>query len=102
MQQLQRQTKQRQRHALATISAILILWLISCTTSRINSAPKVTPPDPYNENGELVIKYIPAGETFTADGDGVYLPYWYWEKIFDYIIDTQAAQDIADRKAAQE
>jgi hypothetical protein len=55
-----------------------------------------------NEAGELVIKYIPAGETITADGDAVLLPYWYWEKVFDYIIDTQAAQSMTDRKTAQE
>lgn len=79
------------------MSAILIILLTSCTSSRINkTAPRVTPPDPYDANGELVIKYIPNGETVTADGDAVLLPYWYWEKIFDYIVDTQAAQDIAD------
>lgn len=82
------------------MSAILILWPISCTTSRINSTPKTTPPDPYDENGELVIKYIPDGSTVTAEGDAVLLPYWYWEKIFDYIVDTQAIQDI-DRKPAE-
>lgn len=78
------------------MSAILILWLISCTTSRINRpAPRTTPPDPYNAAGELVIKFLPEGETYTAtDGDAVILPYWYWEKVFDYIIDTQAAQEI--------
>lgn len=79
------------------MSAILIILLTSCTSSRVNKqAPRVTPPDPYDANGELVIKYIPDGETVTADGDAVLLPYWYWEKIFDYIVDTQAAQDIAD------
>lgn len=82
------------------MSAILILWLTSCTsTPKNNAAPKITPPDPYNADGELVIKYIPDGQTFTAEGDAVLLPYWYWEKIFDYIVDTQAAQDIANTKA---
>jgi hypothetical protein len=76
---------------------ILSIWAISCTSSRVNStAPKVTPPDPYTADGKLVIKYIFEGETFTADGDGVYMPYWYWEKMFDYIVDTQAALKIAD------
>jgi hypothetical protein len=102
MRQSQRRIKLRQTLARAIITAILITWPTSCTTSRINSAPKVTPPDPYNEAGELVIKYIPAGETITADGDAVLLPYWYWEKVFDYIIDTQAAQSMTDRKTAQE
>ena len=42
----------------------------------------------------MVIKYIDEGETVTAQEDGVFLPYWYFEKIFDYIVDTQAAQEI--------
>ena len=74
---------------------ICILWLTSCTTTRINNpAPKILPPDPYNAAGEMVIKYIDEGETVTAQEDGVFLPYWYFEKIFDYIVDTQAAQEI--------
>ena len=31
----------------------------------------------------------------TAQEDSVIMPYWYWEKVFDYIVDTQAAQEIA-------
>lgn len=42
-----------------------------------------------------MIVYVSEGETVTAQEDGVFLPYWYWEKIFDYIVDTQAAQEIA-------
>ena len=57
--------------------------------------PRILPPDPYNAAGELVIKYIDEGETVKAQEDGVLLPYWYFEKIFDYIVDTQAAQEIA-------
>ena len=73
------------------MSAILILWLTSCTTTQTknNTAPKITPPDPYTADGELVWKY-------DKETDSVIVPYWYWEKIFDYIVDTQAAQDIAD------
>ena len=75
---------------------ILTIWLASCTTTRTNSpAPKILPPDPYNAAGEMVIKYIDEGETVTAQEDGVVMPYWYWEKVFDYIVDTQAAQEIA-------
>lgn len=94
-----KQIKPKQTHARATITAILILSLASCTTTRIdNPAPRVTPPDPYDENGDLVIKYIPQGETFTAENtDGVFFPYWYYEKIFDYIVDTQAAQKIYNK-----
>ena len=43
----------------------------------------------------MILKYVKAGETVTAQEDGVFLPYWYWEKVFDYIVDTQAAQEIA-------
>lgn len=57
--------------------------------------PHIPPPDPYNAAGELVIKYVMEGETITPEEEGVFLPYWYWEKIFDYIVDTQAAHDIA-------
>lgn len=82
------------------MSAILIIWLTSCTSSpKNNTVPKITPPDPYNADGELVIKYVPDGATVTADGDAVLLPYWYWEKVFDYIVDTQAAQEVANIKA---
>ena len=30
------------------------------------------------------------------------MPYWYYEKIFDYIVDTQAAQEIAGNKTTPE
>ena len=62
------------------------------------------PPDPYNAAGDLVINYINEGETVTAQEDSVLLPYWYFEKIFDYIVDTQAAQKIAagNRTATKE
>ena len=51
----------------------------------------------------MVIKYIDEGETVTAQEDGVLMPYWYFEKIFDYIVDTQAAQEIAaDNKTTPE
>ena len=74
----------------------LSIWLTSCATTRTNNpAPKILPPDPYNAAGESVIKIIFEGETVTAQEDGVLLPYWYFEKIFDYIVDTQAAQEIA-------
>lgn len=90
------QTKRNQTHARATIALILSIWLTSCTTTpKNNPAPRILPPDPYNAAGENVIKIIFEGETVTAQEDGVFLPYWYFEKIFDYIVDTQAAQEIA-------
>ena len=50
------------------------------------TAPKITPPDPYTADGELVLQFVPDGSTITADGNSVLMPY-------------QAAQDIADTKA---
>jgi hypothetical protein len=41
-----------------------------------------------------VIEEIKAGEPFTVDADGVYMPWWYWQKLYNYIVDTQAAQEI--------
>ena len=85
------------------MSAILIIWLTSCTTTQTknNTSPKILPPDPYNADGVLVIKYVPDGATITADSDSVLVPYWYFEKLFDYIVDTQAAQDIANTKVQE-
>ena len=70
------------------MSAILILWLASCTNTPKNETPKtrIAPPDPYNADGELVWQY-------DKETDSVIVPYWYWEKVFDYIVDTQAQQD---------
>jgi len=74
------------------------IWLASCTTTPKSkpAALHVTPPDPYDADGVLVIKALHEGEIFTTPEDGVYLPYWYWRKVFNYIVDTQAAQDIAE------
>jgi hypothetical protein len=68
---------------------ICTLWLASCVSGQINSkqVPKVYPPNPYNADGSLVWKY-------DAENDTIIIPYWYWEKIFDYIADTQANQEI--------
>ena len=74
------------------------LWLASCTTSPKNDtpapAPRVAVPDPYDADGRLVLEPIRSGETYTAAEDCVVMPFWYWRKLFDYIIDSQAAQDI--------
>ena len=98
-----KQTKRKQTHARATIALILSIWLTSCATTRTNNpVPIILPPDPYNAAGESVIKIIFEGETVTAQEDGVLMPYWYFEKIFDYIVDTQAAQEIAGNKTTPE
>ena len=31
-----------------------------------------------------------------AERDAVIVPYWYWEKVFDYFANTQARQKIAE------
>jgi hypothetical protein len=36
---------------------------------------------------------IKDGETFTATEDGIYLPWWYWQKVYNYIVNTQEAQN---------
>ena len=51
------------------------------------------PPDPYTADGVNVLQLVCDGATVTADGDAVIMPYWYWEKVFDYIVDTQAQYD---------
>lgn len=76
---------------------ILIIWLGSCTsTPKSTKAPAATVPDDYDANGELVIKPIHAGETFTAAEDSVLVPFWYWRKIFNYITDTHFMQESAE------
>ena len=70
--------------------AIFTLWLTNCTSTRTpGSSPKYYPPDPYDETGALVWEY-------DAERDAVIVPYWYWEKVFDYIVNTQAGQKIAE------
>lgn len=66
------------------------LWLTSCTTTRTaesNPAPLYYPPDPYTADGALVWTYDEATDT-------VIMPWWYWQRVYDYIVDTQAAQKI--------
>ena len=85
-----RLTRLKRTLARATISAISIIWLTACKSTPTASTPAVTPPDPYTPDGVLVIELVNAGEPFTSEVDGVFLPWWYWEKVFDYIVDTQA------------
>ena len=71
---------------------ILITWLTACTSSPRNKNVKTKAPDPYTADGELVIITLHKNDVFLAPEDGVYLPAWYWRKVFNYIVDTQAAQ----------
>ena len=75
---------------LAIILTICILWLNSCTTTRTvesKPVPQYYPPDPYTADGELVW-------TYDKETDSVTMSWWYWKKVYDYIVNTQAAQEI--------
>ncbi len=83
-----------------------LIWLTSCTSTRPESnvfiaVPEVYPPDPYTADGDIVLQYVQAGDTLTPDTDGVFLPYWYFEKLFDYVVDSQAALEIARTNTAE-
>lgn len=75
--------------------AICALWLTGCTATRTiesSPAPLCYPPDPYTADGSPVWSY-------DEDADTVTMPFWYWQKVYFYIVDTQAAQEIrAGRK----
>ena len=95
----QKQRESNKTPIRAIILTICTLWLTSCTTTRTpgnNTAPKYYPPDPYDETGALVWEEVKAGETFTASEDGLYLPWWYWQEVYNYIVNTQAGQKIAE------
>lgn len=69
-----------------------VLPLTSCITChKKNETPKLywTPvPDPIY-NGDNVVVYLP-------DTDEVKMPYWYWNKLTEYIIDTEANKELLD------
>lgn len=70
--------------------ATCTVWLAGCTSGRAagsSPAPPCYPPDPYDADGSPVW-------TYDAEADTVTIPWWYWKKVFDYIVDTQAAQEI--------
>lgn len=67
---------------------------MSCATkqpaeNRPFERPEV--PDPYDQDGELVVAYNPDKET-------VELKKFYWFKVVRYMIDAEAALDIAEGK----
>ena len=55
---------------------------------RSGSVPYVVVPDPIQKDGTSAV-------IFDAETDTVSMPMWYWRKIVNYIIDTQAALKIA-------
>ena len=85
-----KQKKSNRKLTLAIILTICTLWLTSCTTTRTvenKAAPKYYPPDPYTADGSLVW-------TYDKETDTVTMPWWYWQKVYNYIVNTQAAQEI--------
>ena len=48
-----------------------------------------------------MLSSVSAGETVTAGEDSVLMPFWYWRKVFNYIVDTQAAQEINGAKSPE-
>ena len=76
---------------------ILIIWAgfcTSCTSKPAENKNIIAAPDPVDANGELVTITLHKNAVFLTPEDGVFLPAWYWRKVFNYIVDTQAAQGI--------
>jgi len=70
------------------------MFCTSCTSKPAKNNEVIAAPDPIDTNGELVIITLHKSDVFLTPEDGVYLPEWYWRKVFNYIVDTQAAQGI--------
>lgn len=78
--------KTSQKFVQVIIVLTLTLCLVSCVctqTAKTQPIPKIEPPLPVDEQGKTVWQYDP-------ETDSVILPFWYWQKVFDYIADTQA------------
>lgn len=82
---------------LAIIQTILITHLISCKTlpnTVVNPIQIETAfPSPYDENGKAIV-------TFENDGN-VKMPLWYWLKITEYVIETDANMRLAQKGAVK-
>lgn len=83
------QMKRKVRSIILTLNLVLILALISCTSypKRENNAiimPEFPSfPSPI-QNGEAVV-------TFNTTASTVSMPDWYWLRITNFVIDTEAA-----------
>ncbi len=87
-----RLTKSKKTRIAVILTTTLIIWATSCTSSPKKNNAIIKAPDPIDADGDLVIKTLHKGDVFLTPEDGVYLPAWYWRKVFNYIVDTQAAQ----------
>ena len=88
----QRLTKQKRTLIAAILTTTLIIWATSCTSSPKKNNTVIKAPDPVDADGNLVIVTLHKNDVYLTPEDGVYLPAWYWRKVFNYIVDTQAAQ----------
>nr|DAJ26249.1 MAG TPA: hypothetical protein [Caudoviricetes sp.] len=86
----QMQTRKKRNCKAAIIALILTPALTCCTSTRKRSGdvPYVKVPDPIQKDGTSAV-------ILDAETDRVSMPMWYWRKIVNYIIDTQAALKIA-------
>lgn len=51
-----------------------------------------------NADGTMVFEEVKKGEAFTAKCDGVFLPFWYFQNLYGYILDCEAVFDILEEK----
>ena len=81
-----RHKRQSRKHIAATVLLIATIWLESCTTSHIEptTRPHFTPPDPIVD-GEVVWTYDPEAHVYIV-------PEWYFNLLFDYIVDVSATE----------
>lgn len=80
--------KKKAESVLATVILVSLIPLMCCKSTRNAENPSAKPiqiqtafPRPYDEDGNAVVM---------LDGDTVSMPLWYWLKITDYVIDTEA------------
>lgn len=82
-------TKKKSKSTLLILSLALMLALMSCT-----SCPK-------NENNAIIMPEFPCFPSPMQNGEAVVtlditastvsMPYWYWQRITNYVIDTESA-----------
>lgn len=58
---------------------LCLLLLSSCMSTQKKIKPQV--PDPYVDGVSVV--------TYDQTNDTVSMPYWYWLKLYDYIVETE-------------
>lgn len=60
---------------------ILLTLAISCRTLQVkgNQTEQVSPPNPYTEEGELILNY-------DENTDCVIIPMWWWRNLMNYLI----------------